>query len=283
MNIDGIIFKNPILNSSGCWCNTKEQIKKLYDSDLGGIVLKTCSLYPNSGNSEINFYHNEMDDIKLNCKGLPNMGYEYYRNIVMEYDKKPLILSVTCKDYDELRYILIDYDFNVKRKVMVEINMSCPNVQYRIPGFHSKDILQLINFLKNLNTKNIIYGIKLPPIFELEKCIKFSNMLNNYSNIIRFIVCSNTIPNGYTRDIKLSNIYGGISGRINKYIALSNVKTFYKLLKNIHIIGCGGIYDTNDIVDYINEGASLVQIGSSVYIEEKNELDIDRINEMIIR
>jgi len=283
MDIDGIIFKNPILNSSGCWCNTKQQIEKLYNSDLGGVVLKTCSLYPNDGNGEPNYYNNKVDNIKLNCKGLPNKGYEYYRDIVLEYDKKPLILSVTTKSYDDLRFILLDFDFHIKNKVMVEINMSCPNIEYRIPGYHCKDILKLVEYLSNLNTKKIVYGIKLPPIFEIEKCIKISKILNDNNDIIRFIVCSNTIPNGYTRDIILSNVYGGISGRINKYIALSNVKTFNNILKNIHIIGCGGVYDTDDIVDYINEGASLVQIGSSVYNDVIDELDVEKINEMIIR
>ena len=283
MDIDGIIFKNPILNSSGCWCNTKQQIEKLYNSDLGGVVLKTCSLYPNDGNGAVNYYNNKVDDIKLNCKGLPNKGYEYYRDIVLEYNKKPLILSVTTKSYDDLRFILLDFDFHIKNKVMVEINMSCPNIEYRIPGYHCKDILKLVEYLSNLNTKKIVYGIKLPPIFEIEKCIKISKILNDNNDIIRFIVCSNTIPNGYTRDIILSNVYGGISGRINKYIALSNVKTFNNILKNIHIIGCGGVYDTDDIVDYINEGASLVQIGSSVYNDVIDELDVEKINEMIIR
>jgi dihydroorotate dehydrogenase (fumarate) len=283
MDIDGILFKNPILSSSGCWCNTKEQIEKLYNSDLGGVVLKTCSLYPNDGNDEPNFYYNKRDDIKLNCKGLPNKGYEYYRNIVLEYDKKPLILSVTIKNEDELLFMLVDFDFSVKNRVMVEINMSCPNIENRIPGLHCKDISNLITFLRNIETKNIVYGIKLPPILEIEKCMKIAKLLNDNKDIIRFIVCSNTIPNGYTRDIKLSNEYGGISGRINKYIALSNVRTFNKLLKDIHIIGCGGIYDTDDIVDYINEGASLVQIGSSVYNDKMDELDIEIINEIIIR
>ncbi len=283
MDIDGIIFKNPILNSSGCWCNTKQQIEKLYNSDLGGVVLKTCSLYPNDGNGAVNYYNNKVDDIKLNCKGLPNKGYEYYRDIVLEYDKKPLILSVTTKSYDDLRFILLDFDFHIKNKVMVEINMSCPNIEYRIPGYHCKDILKLVEYLSNLNTKKIVYGIKLPPIFEIEKCIKISKILNDNNDIIRFIVCSNTIPNGYTRDIILSNVYGGISGRINKYIALSNVKTFNNILKNIHIIGCGGVYDNDDIGDYINEGASLVQIGSSVYNDVIDELDVEKINEMIIR
>jgi dihydroorotate dehydrogenase len=283
MDIDGIIFKNPILNSSGCWCNTKKQIEKLYNSDLGGVVLKTCSLYSNDGNSEINYYHDKIDNIKLNCKGLPNMGYEYYKNIILEFNKKPLILSVTSKSYDDLRFILLDFDFSINNKVMVEINMSCPNIEYRIPGYHCKDILKLVKYLRNLNTKKIVYGIKLPPIFEIEKCMKIGKILNDNNDIIRFIVCSNTIPNGYTRDVQLSNVYGGISGRINKYIALSNVKTFNNILKNIYIIGCGGIYDTDDIVDYINEGASLVQIGSSVYNDVIDELDIDKINEMIIR
>jgi dihydroorotate dehydrogenase (fumarate) len=284
--IDGIEFKNPILNASGCWCKTNVQIKKLYESSLGGVVLKTCTLEKKDGNPIINYYHDKRSDIKFNCKGLPNDGYNYYKNMVNEYDNKPIILSVTTINYEELKIMLTDYNKTVKKKVLVEINMSCPNMENRISGYHCKDILELIYFLRGMKTRNLVYGIKMPPIFEIEKIEKISEILINGEDIIKFIVCCNSIPNGYITDKSkpiLSNMYGGMSGKIGKYIGLGNVRSYYnKLRDKIVIIGCGGITDKEDIRDYMSEGARFVQLGSGFYDDYWNELDTGYMD-MVIR
>ena len=74
-----------------------------------------------------------------------------------------------------------------------------------------------------------------------------------------------------------------MSGKMNKYISLSNVMTFSKTLsKEIRIIGCGGIENANDVFDYFKYGASFVQLASCFYDEEANELNISQINELIL-
>lgn len=284
--IDTIEFKNPFLNASGCWVKNKQQIKRLYDTLLGGIVLKTCTLNKKEGNPMPNYYNDKQSNIRFNCMGLPNGGYDYYKNISNENRNKPIILSVTVINYDELKTILLDYDKTVNKKVLVEINMSCPNVEDRIPGYHCTDIQELIYFLRNIKTENLVYGIKMPPLFEIEKIKKIADILNWSGDIIKFIVCCNSIPNGYishNNEPILSKEYGGMSGKVSKYVGLSNVRTFKNNLKNnIVIIGCGGISNNNDVTDYLNEGAKFVQLGSAFYDDYWNELDADFINSMIM-
>jgi dihydroorotate dehydrogenase (fumarate) len=80
----------------------------------------------------------------------------------------------------------------------------------------------------------------------------------------------------------VSNIYGGLSGKINKYFTLSNIYTIKKKLnKNIKIMGCGGIETIEDVKDYLNIGADFVQLGSLFYDSAINKLDVDKINNLV--
>jgi dihydroorotate dehydrogenase (fumarate) len=286
LNIHNIIFENPILNASGCWCLEDYQIENLYKSKLSGVITKTCTLHPKKGNPEINYYNDKDNNLHFNCKGLPNNGYQYYRDLSIKYNKKPYIISIAYTTLDELQLILFDYDVFLNENKLVEINMSCPNIESRIYGYHKKDIINLLEMIKKLNLKFVGIGIKLPPYFEIEKINKLTIIFNQYKDVLKFITISNSIPNGLPivdNKFILSNKYGGISGKINKYIALSNICSFNKNLDNqIKIIGCGGISDINDIEDYLCLGAYLVQIGSSFYNEMDNKLNIDKINDLCI-
>lgn len=280
----GIIFNHPIINASGCWVSTDLQIDNLLNSKLAGITLKTLTLHQKNPNSELNYY--KTNTVVFNCMGCPNYGYTYYKNIVSNIKNKPIILSVleTLDDNDELSIILNDYNKLNQHKKLVEINLSCPNLENRIIGYHTKDIEKVINKLRLININNLIIGFKLPPYFEIYKINKITELLNKNNDIIKFITCSNTIPHGLilkNQEFVLSNKFGGISGKLNKYIATSNIFNFKTNLINIQIIGCGGISDIDDVKDYLTVGANLVQIGSAFYDNKYNNLDINKINELI--
>jgi dihydroorotate dehydrogenase len=267
--IDDVEFKNPFLNASGCWVINKEQIMELHNSKLGGIVSKTCTLFSKNGNNEPNYYYDEINDIRFNCKGLPNNGYNYYRNIT-PFMNKPFFLSVALDKMKNFLTILEDYNNyssnanENKNKYLVEINISCPNVENKIPGYHLDEIEYICSQLSNLKssvttqTQNntLIFGLKLPPYFEIYFIEKLANKLNLYNNVIKFITMSNSIPYTlpiYNNEFVLSNKYGGLSGKINKYISMGNIYTIKKLLKDdIKVISCGGINDIQDIIDYQN-------------------------------
>jgi len=259
---------------------------------LGGIISKTCSIFSKNGNDEPNYYFDETNNVHFNCKGLPNYGYNYYRNI-SDHISKPYFLSIAYDNKENISAILKDYDwYNVKfgnddnyYKKLIEINMSCPNLHSRIPGYHLEEITELCHLLRVNNYNNLIFGLKLPPYFEIELIVKLADLLNNYSDVIKFITMSNSIPNALPMingEFILSKLYGGLSGKINKYISLSNIYTIRKhLISEIKIIGCGGIETIDDIKDYLKVGANFFQLASCFYDENSNELDIDKIDKLI--
>ena len=280
-----ISFNNPILNASGCWSMDNIQLTELYNSSLSGIVCKTCTIFSKLGNPEPNYYHDKETNVVFNCKGLPNLGYLYYRNLSTKFTDKPFILSLAYEEFVKLRIILEDYDSFVDKSVLVEINLSCTNVDSEIVGYDASKIKSLLFHLSNLNLKNIKFGFKLPPYLQINLINDIVIIFNYYVDLLKYIVLSNSIPNCLPLQNGLpilSNKYGGMSGKQNKYIALSNVISFSENLhKDIAIVGCGGIETINDVNDYLKNGASFVQLASCFYDDKLNKLDIIKINEII--
>jgi dihydroorotate dehydrogenase (NAD+) catalytic subunit len=67
----------------------------------------------------------------------------------------------------------------------------------------------------------------------------------------------------------LSNRIGGLSGPAMKPIAIRCVYEIYEHVK-VPIIGCGGITNWRDAVEFLLAGASAVQIGTAVALKGSN-------------
>ena len=283
--IGNISFKVPILNASGCWSNNEEQLTELYESKLGGIVAKTCTIFSKEGNKEPNYYQIENNNIHFNSKGLPNLGYQYYKGLSKKFTEKPFILSIAFEDLEKLKVLLKDYDNYIENEMLVEFNLSCPNTDNEIPGYKLEFLESLLVSLICLKLTKIRFGFKLPPYFQKQEITNLCKIFNDCASILSYIVVSNSIPNCLPLNegspVLLTN-FGGMSGKINKYIALGNVVLFSQNLnKKIKIVGCGGIDSIDDINDYLNNGADFVQIASCFYDQVNNKLNIEKINNLI--
>lgn len=244
-------LKSCIMNASGCYCSTTVQLDELdHNRYSGAVVSKSCTLLPQQGNAQPRLY---IDDVCINSMGLPNNGFDYYQIKI----NKPYILSIYPYHVDELDQ-LFNTDIN-----MIEVNLSCPNVNGNI---NFELYLKKINHIKG----NKIVGIKLAPIFNIKDFDDISELLLKYN--INFITCCNTIPNCLVVDhlTETTVIYPneGLGGMSFKAVSLANVYQFYKRLKNkIDIVGCGGIKNGQDIFDYLLCGATCVQIGTQLLRE----------------
>jgi dihydroorotate dehydrogenase len=281
------------MNAAGCRSKTKEQLHNLVHNGMNTIVSKTCTLNSNDGNPEPNFIEIN-DNNSINCLGMPNYGYTYYRDLYLEFKKLNVtyIISMDASNWNELEQMLLDYDKylnthgNTNQREFVEINASCPNKLDTIQGTTSRiiafDPLLLARLLENiklLDLQHITIGLKLSPYIDKYLLDEISKTLINYSGLVHYIVCGNSIPNGMvidpvTKKPVLSVNTGGISGTTNKLIGISNVYQFVNIFKNkldnqskpIHVIGCGGIETSDDVIDYMNAGASCVQMGRVLYL-----------------
>lgn len=283
---------NIIMNAAGCRSKTKEQLSNLIHNGMNTIVCKTCTLQANDGNPEPNFMEIN-DNTSINCLGMPNYGYTYYRDLYPEYKKLNVtyIISMDASNWDELREMLLDYDKYIgingshNQKEFVEINASCPNKFdsmngqiSRIIAFDPVLLARLLENIKLLDLQNISIGLKLSPYIDKYLLEEISKVILQYSIGICYIVCGNSIPNGMVIDSVgkkpvLSVSTGGISGTANKLIGISNVYQFTNIFKKhlatsrmIYVIGCGGIENSDDVIDYLNAGAVCVQIGRVLYL-----------------
>ena len=288
-----------IMNASGCRSRYKEQLAQLVSSGMKTIITKTCTLHANLGNAEPNFRELN-DNISINCLGMPNEGFHYYRDLLTGYYKLGItyIISMDASNWDELQIMLLEYDEYIYKmkyslgidntiRELVEINVSCPNKldietgttsSKKIIAYDPCELARLLENIKNLGLVNINIGLKLSPYVDKILLEQIARVLITYSSVVKYIVCGNSIPNGMimnleTKEPLLSVKTGGISGTANRLLGVSNVYHFNKIFhsheKNIHIviIGCGGIETANDIKEYFIAGVKGVQVGRVLYID----------------
>jgi len=187
---------NKFFNASGCWSSNEKQFEELFKTKLSYIVSKTCTLYPKIGNKEPTYC--KSNNIHINSKGLPNEGYFYYKNIYSKYFKnnsitnKRFILSVAW-EFNELNtlHLLQDYNNFVSKQELVEINLSCPNLDYEIPSYNDVLLDKILKSINNLNLTNIILSLKLSPFLEHKLCDKIINVINNNKYTYVIYICLN--------------------------------------------------------------------------------------------
>jgi dihydroorotate dehydrogenase (fumarate) len=274
---------SPLMNASGCNCKTRAQLDALVAAGMKTIITKTCTLEPNKGNPNPVFLEVGYN-VSVNCLGMPNLGYFYYRDLYKEYKSRGItyIISMDASNLDQLLVMLLNYDSflnNLCATEYVEINLSCPSTNCsRIIAYDILTLARVLEAIKLLNLTNIKIGLKLAPYIDKIILQNVANIISKYQadSRINYIVCANSIPNGMVIDTQsglpvLSAKTGGISGMVNKLISLANVyqfnEMFIKLRKRdkIKIIGCGGIETPHDISEYKAAGADSVQIGRLLY------------------
>jgi dihydroorotate dehydrogenase (fumarate) len=284
VNLFNTFIESPIINASGCWCMTENELNDINNSESGAIVSKSSTLEPREGNKEPRFY---MDDIgSINSMGAPNLGYEFYGKLGQTYENKPFIQSILPFSIQELHIMLLSLGHNNKENnINIELNVSCPNISTDanvssrrleknkdIIGYDFKELEKYLKELEKYSKFTYLFGLKLPPYYKLSDFEKVSELLLKYS-FIYFITCINSIVNGFIMNCNkpailpnLSN--GGIGGLYCKPTALANVRNFSILLKDkIKIIGCGGIKTGQDIYEYLLCGATAVQVGTELIRE----------------
>ena len=276
-------LENCLSNASGVYCRLEEELIQLDDSSCGIIVSKSCSLERRDGNEEPRYFEESFGTI--NSMGLPNEGYKYYMNLIGKM-KTPYMISVAGNYLMGNCNILQDISESMKnlypnQTIMVEINVSCPNIAGKEQlAYNFEDLQLFLDKLRdtleiNPSLSNLILGLKLPPYFDPIHFQKLYDVLIQYVNNIQFLTAINSIGNALIVDTNTETVVlkpkrglGGLGGKYIKPIALSNVMQLYQLFGDkMKIIACGGIETGEDVFQHILCGATYCQIGSQLMIE----------------
>ena len=260
----------PVFNASGIWCTTKEQLEELGKSEASAIVFKTMTLLARQGNPEPRFFLG--NDFSLNSMGLPNLGIDYYCQIVSDLKKykKPLIASIA--GFSKSEFLVLFNKVNNASFDMVEVNLSCPNLEGK--GLFAYDLKTSFSILKKImkKTKKKV-GVKLPPYFERETIKKVAQEFLKLK--IDFVTLVNSYPLGCYIDVEKEEMVikpnlgiGGLGGKILQSIALAQVVLFYQYSEGrLPIVAVGGIEEAYDIYRYALAGACAFGIGTRLWCE----------------
>lgn len=291
----GVDFKNPIVTSSGCFGFGLEYRDYFDPNILGGIVVKGLTMEPRDGNYGTRIA--ETPGGMLNCVGLENPGIDYFETHILKDMKEAgittnIIANINGKTVEEYIEIAKRVE-KIKEVDIIELNISCPNVKDGGMAFGANPEVagRVTREVRKVTTKPLV--VKLSPnvtdIAYIAKVVE-----ENGADAVSLI---NTLL-GMAIDLKtkkplLGNTFGGFSGPAVKPVALRMVYQVYKAV-NIPIVGMGGISSTEDALEFIMAGASMVSLGTGIffnpvlpvevaeglqkYCEENN---IENINELV--
>lgn len=265
-------FANPFMNASGVHCMTIEDLQELEKSDAGAYITKSCTLEKREGNPSPRYV--DLDLGSINSMGLPNLGFDYYLDYVLEVQQnqdKTTFFSIAGMSPEE-NLEMLDRIQKSAFSGITELNLSCPNV----PGkpqlaYDFQATEQLLEKVFAFFKKPL--GVKLPPYFDLAHFDQMADILNKFP--LTYVNSVNSVGNALYIDteeeavvIKPKNGFGGLGGQYIKPTALANVRAFYTRLKpEIQIIGTGGIETGQDAFEHLLCGASMLQIGTALHKE----------------
>lgn len=270
--VAGVEFKNPVIAASGTF-GFGDEYSRLYDiSKLGGICTKGLTLHPRQGNGGLRVF--ETPSGMMNSVGLQNPGIDVFIDEELPRMKTygtNIIANLggsTLEEYIEGTIILSSTDID-----MIELNISCPNVKSggMAFGIKSSTAASIVREVKSVCQKPLM--VKLSPNAEdiIDMAYACANAgADSLSLVNTFKAMEIDIRK---RKPVFDNIFAGLSGPAIKPIALRMVYEVAKAV-SIPVVGMGGIFSSEDALQFIMAGAAAVQVGTGNFVKPDICLDI---------
>ncbi len=262
VKLNNLTLPNPVTVASGTYGYGTEYIDLYPPGELGAIFLKGITIEERCGNAPPRII--ETPSGMLNAIGLQNVGLERFlkeKIPLLRNLKGVFIANISGKTVEEFACIAEVLN-NEDIISAIEVNVSCPNIKEGGIQFGvSPDMIQKItSAVKKVYSKCVI--VKLSPnvtnIAEMAKAAEAAGA--------DALCVANTFL-GMMIDINkrkpfLGNKMGGLSGPAIRPIVVRMVYQTAKAVK-IPIIGCGGIFKTEDAIEYFLAGARAISIGTA--------------------
>ena len=272
----GVTWQSPVLLASGT-CGYGEEYADLIPLDgIGGIVTKAVSLEPRPGNPPHRVA--ETPGGMINAFGLQNVGLQAFIRDKLPWlrdnlSRAQVLINVVGHTESDFAAVVAGLD-GEDGFLGYEINVSCPNVKDgTLFGADPVALAGLVSALRHETSRPLV--VKLTPNVPdigLYARICEENGADGLSAI-------NTFP-GMLIDVErrspvIGNVSGGVSGPA---ILPMGVYLTWRAgqATDLPILGIGGIRSAGDALQYVLAGASLVQIGTALFVDPEVAVDVHR-------
>lgn len=274
VNVGNVNLKSPIILASGT-CNFGRELSEYYDLNiLGGISSKGLTIKPRAGNPGVRVA--ECDSGMLNSVGLQNPGVHYFIENDLDFMKQSgaaVIVNVAGHSFEDYIDMVNTLDPHKDKIDALEINLSCPNVKAGCMtiGSDPEAIKAITAKLRSLT--DLPLWIKLTPNVTDIKATALAAQAGGADAVVLINTLMGMRIDIRTRRPVLTNNTGGYSGPAVKPVAIRMVAECSKVL-DIPIVGCGGIADYKEVVEFMIAGASAVEIGTACLVHPALPLKI---------
>ncbi|NLE44593.1 MAG: dihydroorotate dehydrogenase [Chloroflexi bacterium] len=264
----GVAMPNPTVLASGILGLTSEVMARVAKAGAGAVTTKSCSLRPRPGypNPVVLDWQSGM----INAVGLSNPGIEVMVEEIQAAREllaplgAPIIASIfadTIYDFGTIAKFA-----NEGRPHLIEVNISCPNIDDRYQQVFAAD-----PYVAGQVTRRVKQNTDIPVL------VKLSPNVTSIARVAEAVVeagadgitAINSLGPGLILDIEtrrpvLSHEAGGVSGPAIRPIAVRCIRDIRRAV-DVPILAVGGVTSGRDLVEMLLVGATAVGIGSGVY------------------
>jgi dihydroorotate dehydrogenase (NAD+) catalytic subunit len=255
---------NPVMVASGTFGYGTDYVKVFDIQRLGAIVTKTTTLAPRRGNPQVRIA--ETPSGMLNSIGLQNIGVSaLIRDLAPVYAtwKVSVIVSIlgsTVAEYAEVAARLEGVDGIAG----LELNISSPNAERGGMEFgQDPEYAAAV-------TRGVVQATTLPVIVKLTPNVADPRVVARavVEAGAHALCVGNTLQamaiDADGRRPVIGATFAGLSGPALKPVALRQVYQVSGAV-NVPVIGCGGISTARDAIEFIEAGATAVQVGTATF------------------
>jgi dihydroorotate dehydrogenase (NAD+) catalytic subunit len=265
--IAGVEFANPVFTASGCAAAGRE-LDQFFDITLlGGVVTKSIMLDARSGRATPRMA--ETPSGMLNSIGLQGPGIDAF----LEHDLAWLetrgaraVVSIAGGSVEE--YAVLAQRLSSSPAVaMVEVNISCPNVEDRGQVFACDPAAAaaVVRAVRSHTPPTTPVLAKLSPdVTDItviaRACVDAgADGLSVINTLLGMVIDTDTLRPA------LAGVTGGLSGPAIRPVAVRCVYQVHAALPDVPILGMGGIRTGLDALQFVLAGASAVSVGTTVF------------------
>jgi dihydroorotate dehydrogenase (NAD+) catalytic subunit len=263
VQVGGLSLSNPVMPASGTFA---EGLHKAIDFDrLGAFVTKTITRELRAGNPLPRVV--ERAGGLINSIGIPSKGVAYFlENTLSNFAQfaPPLVVSISAPTAEE--FAKLAADVTQPGVAAIEANISCPNIEEDGKAFamRAESTAAVVRHLRAATPLPL--WVKLTPnTGDMPEVGRAAEEAGADALVVANTILAMAIDLQTFKPC-LGNVMGGLSGPAIKPIVLRQVYQCSRAVK-IPVIGCGGISNTEDAVEYMLAGASAVQVGTATFVQ----------------
>jgi dihydroorotate dehydrogenase (NAD+) catalytic subunit len=263
----GVTLPNPVLTASGCAAAGRE-LHQFFDvAALGAVVTKSIMSAPRSGRATPRMA--ETPSGMLNSIGLQGPGIDSFiandLAWLAEHGAR-VVVSIAGSHTDE--YVSLARKLHGHPAVsMLEVNISCPNVESRGQVFACDAIAsaRVIGAVRRAADPAQPVLAKLSPdvtdIVHIARACADSGAdgFSLINTLLGMVVDTDTLAP------TLGGLTGGLSGPAIRPVAVRCVWQVRQAFPHLPILGMGGIRSGLDALQFVLAGASAVSVGTAVF------------------